>query len=619
MTISAETSQQAMKVKHIFAALLLGLLLANASMSQGPMLSSSGEGLANSQNDCFPGLIYHPQHNTCICMSATLFGGGVMCQTNQAKVQKMSFCITSDWKNTNQVVGGVCPYILPETAIIPEWKLPEEDMNSLSCKNLNRTQTLCGKCAENYSLVINSYTFQCLPSKMCKSREIAAFLLSTFGPLTIFYCIIFLLRVNVAASYMFPYVYFAQTVSLYIVHIQNGLLIAFKAVKIAETFTKILVSFNNLWILDVLTLFMPSICVNEKIGNAQAISFQYIIALYPLLMILLSYLMVECYNRNCRIVVWMFLPIKNCLSSFHVKVDRISSLLTTFATFFFLSFSRMTIISLMLLSHTSLRAPNGTAIRHVFLYDPTMDYLGPEHLPYALLALAMAMVFIVRPLVIVFLYPTGVLHNVLQVLCSFRQAQTLTTFMEVYMGHFKDGSGGNRDYRYFAGGQLLLRLMSFIFIFQTQELISLSYLALLILNILWSLAILLFSPYKRDAYNKFEGVFALYFSLNVCITFYDVTLELLWQKSSFMEIVLYIGMFLPSIVAIIGFSILLCHMCCGCSWLHCKLSFMNTSTNPNPSDNMENQPLMDRTVNKSCTTHTHTQSNDQDLSNEHQS
>ena len=205
----------------------------------------------------------------------------------------------------------------------------------------------------------------------------------------------------------------------------------------------------------------------------------------------------------------------------------------------------------MLLSCTNFLAPNGSAIRQVFLYDATMDYCGPEHLPYALLAIAIAMVFLVLSLAFVFLYPTGLIHNRLQVLCSFRQAQTLTTFMDVYMGHFKDGTGGSRDYRYLAGGQLLFRLATFISFFQTQEYNGLRYL----INVAWSLAILLFVPYRRDAHNRFEGILTLYSTLVFGITFDNFTVELLQQKSYYTEVILYIAIFLPSIVVMIGFSI----------------------------------------------------------------
>ena len=217
---------------QIFAVLLLAPLLIIASLSEAPMHSSSSEEFAKGHNDCFPRLVYHKQYNACLCVNATLFGKGVMFQTNQEIVQSAYFCITSDWRKTDQVVGGVCLYLSSVSASIPEWKVSNEDMNIISCQHLNRNQTLLGRCAENHSLFINSYTFQCLPSSMCKTQNIMVFLLSTFGTLTSSYCVIFLPQ--------------------------------------------------SVWILDVLTVFMPPICINEHISNAQATSLQCVIAFVPI-------------------------------------------------------------------------------------------------------------------------------------------------------------------------------------------------------------------------------------------------------------------------------------------------------------------------------------------------
>ena len=98
-------------------------------------------------------------------------------------------------------------------------------------------------------------------------------------------------------------------------------------------------------------------------------------------MILLSYFLFNLYDRHFRVVIWTFLPIKKCLSILHVRVDPTLFLLTTFATFFFLSFYWAIITCLMLLSYIDLLAPNGSVIWRVFLYDATMDYFGPGHLP----------------------------------------------------------------------------------------------------------------------------------------------------------------------------------------------------------------------------------------------
>ena len=556
-----------MQVGQLFLAFSLTPFLIQVTTSH-LSLPSSSEQLhvvdLEGQDDCFPGLVYDQQCNTCSCVDATLFGYGIVCQGNQTRQWQTSFCISSDWKNPDQVVGGVCPYFPPEDFALPRWKKSTpEDMNSLFCDGLNRNRTLCGKCAVNYSLAINTYDFRCLPSSQCKSENILILILSTFGPLTAFYVLVFLLQVNVAASYMFSYVLYAQTVSLFSISIQNGLFLAFKSLGVAKILTQLLISSYNIWTLDILTIFMPPICINDEIGTALAISLQYIIALYPLLMILLSYLLVELYDRNFRVVVYALLPVRKCLSLLHVRFDPISSLLTTFATFFFLSFSRMTITSLMLLSYTHLVTPNGTIVRTVFLYDATMDYFGSDHLPYALLAITVAVTFIAVPLILVFLYPTTILHNGLRKLFSFRQVQMLIAFMEVCQGHLKDGTDGNRDYRYLAGGQLLLRLLTFIIFFQTREHSGLNFFLLLNTCLGWSIIILIFNPFKKDIHNKFECIMIHCIIAMLEINSYNLSQELILQNSVWIEILLYISIFLPAIVFLIIGSIWIGRKC-GC-------------------------------------------------------
>ena len=321
--------------------LLLSLFVAKTSTSQ-MNVSVSGEQLREGQSDCFPGLFYDEQCNSCLCLNATLFGYGILCQGNQTQQQQQLLCISSDWKNPEQVIGGLCPYVTPENFTIPQKKRNGQDeMNLLICHGLNRNQTLCGKCAVNYSLAINTYDFQCLPSSQCSTKSILTYALSTFVPLTFFYMLIFILQINVAVSYMFPYVIFAQTVCVFFLPLQGSMLTVFKNFKVVEILTKLLISSYSIWTLDVLTLFMPPICINDQIDNALAISLQYIIAVYPLLMILMSYVFVQLYDHNFKLVIWAVYPVVKCLSTLHVRVDPISSLLSTFATFFFLSFSRM--------------------------------------------------------------------------------------------------------------------------------------------------------------------------------------------------------------------------------------------------------------------------------------
>ena len=580
-----------MRDNHLLLALLIVAPLLLKGSCSPRQLSSSSEKLNKSQSDCFPGLVYDAAKNSCLCTVPSLFTQGFVCQENGPWEWQISLCVTNDWDNPEQVVGGICPYSAYRNTTLPEWKLSPDGMNSLFCEPLNRTQTLCGRCAENYSLAINSYDFQCLPSKNCKAANVLTVLLTTFGPLSAFYCLIFLLQVNVSASYMFPYILLSQTLSLYVFHVESGLISVISSHSLAETLARLLISFYNVWNLDVLTLFMPPICVHEHVSNALAISLQYFISLYPLLMILLSYFLVKLYDRDFKLVVWTFLPIKKCFSILRVRVDPISSLLTTFATFFFLSFSRATITSLMLLSYTDLLSPNGTSVRRVFLYDATMDYLGPGHLPYALLALFVGVVFIILPLLLVTVYPTKPFHRWIEVRCSFQKVQSLTTFMELYQGHFKDGTEGTADCRYFAGLHLVMRLTTFVLFFQTQHHNGLDYFAMLILYVAWCLLIVLFAPYKKDAHNKLECSLSCYASVILATASYINTQILLAQQSLYLEATLYIALFLPPIVTTLAYCIWICMKCSYSSkWLQI-LQMATSSTHA--ASIAEVQPLME--------------------------
>ena len=79
-------------------------------------------------------------------------------------------------------------------------------------------------------------------------------------------------------------------------------------------------------------------------------------------------------------------------------------------------------------------------------------------------------------------------------------------------------------------------------------------------------------------------------------------LEILWLKSYYTEVILYITMFLLSTIAGIRFSISTCRLCCSCSKMWSKFFFMYFGTSLNvitttAGSNMENQSLKDASAN----------------------
>ena len=105
--------------------------------------------------------------NVCGHDSGKLYNGHVTCSDGTVTVDTM-FCLTHSCSNSSRykVVAGACPFARTTTSTyslnlssIDECR---ESNSQVFCKKFNRTNGLCGKCAKNYSLAVNSYSLDCL-------------------------------------------------------------------------------------------------------------------------------------------------------------------------------------------------------------------------------------------------------------------------------------------------------------------------------------------------------------------------------------------------------------------------------------------------------------------------
>ena len=81
-------------------------------------------------------------------------------------------------------------------------------------------------------------------------------------------------------------------------------------------------------------------------------------------------------------------------------------------------------------------------------YDATIDYFGSTHLPYAILAIVVLVVFVQLPVLMFMLYPFKWFQKILNVLPV--HWHVLHTFMDSFQGCYKDGTEpGTQDCRWF--------------------------------------------------------------------------------------------------------------------------------------------------------------------------
>ena len=316
-------------------------------------------------------------------------------------------------------------FILPRDASDPC------NLTQTVCKYINRQGTLCSQCMSGYTVSVNTYDLKYVPDKECNWFLT---LLAVFGPLTIFYLIVFLFRINAAAPYISLVILLAQVLTTR----QTADFVLSQYISRSNIANKFLISIYSVWNLDVLQVYMPPMCLGKHFVNLQVLAFQYLIALYPLILVLVTYALAELHARQWWCVYWLLWPIVKLFKVLRISIDPMRSIMNTFATFVLLSVIKFTIVSVNVLSYANLRDANGTVVARVSLYKAGVAYFSTKHLPYAVLAIVVLLFCNVLPLLLLFLSPMRSFQRCLRsCCCSFRCVHFVNTFLEVFQGHFK--------------------------------------------------------------------------------------------------------------------------------------------------------------------------------------
>ena len=184
-------------------------------------------------------------------------------------------------------------------------------------------------------------------------------------------------------------------------------------------------------------------------------------------------------------------PFHFLLSHFQRKLNLKTSLIDTFATFLLLSYIKVGFAAFYILIPTPVWSPDGS-----------YTYFGSSHIGYALITLLLAFVVLIIPVILLFVYPCRCFQKCLNYFHL--QLLPLHAFVDAFQGCYKDGTNGTRDCRYFAGLQLLIRLLfPFIFFMIRQDLFSVFCFGVVLC--LYIILFILVQPYKVSVYNKVDA------------------------------------------------------------------------------------------------------------------
>ena len=255
-------------------------------------------------------------------------------------------------------------------------------------------------------------------------------------PLTVFYFIALFFKINITSSPLFGFVYAIQSIShpqlirLYFVYFQGKPSFLLVGLRILE-------SLCGIWNLDFIRSTYQ-ICLGTD--TLQTLALELAIGVYHLPLMMLSYLLIVFYGRNIYIFIEAFS--KYCLLlSYQLERDPRTSTVDIFATFFLLCNVKFLSISYDLLAPAKVYQLNSTgSLTHSWglYYDASQTYFGKEHLPYAILAIASFLFFVLFPILLLALYPFRWFQKLLN-LFPFRW-YILHTFVDSFQGCYKDGT-----------------------------------------------------------------------------------------------------------------------------------------------------------------------------------
>ena len=305
------------------------------------------------------------------------------------------------------------------------------ELDDFMCGKLfNRTGTLCGKC--HYPLVY-SFDMNCIQCPNGKDNW-WKYLLAAYLPLTIFYLVVLLFKINVVSSSLYPFVLYAQGVSNPI----NGrsiLIYLKKGQQTPQMAVRWIGMLYGIWSLDSFRSFDLGICLG--IDTMQALSLELAMGVYPLLLLLVTYMLICPYDRNFTPIVTIWKPFQAVLQYTKRKIEMRTTLIDAFCTFFLLSNSKLLNSCVDLLVPVTVYELNSTG--HLSyswrLYNnATIPYFGHQHLPYAILATGMLFLIVLFPVLLLTLYPFRWFQKLLP-----GHWYILHTFMDSFQGCYKDG------------------------------------------------------------------------------------------------------------------------------------------------------------------------------------
>ena len=428
------------------------------------------------------------------------------------------FCVSfSEINHHNQTVLGRCMFSdsirsLHDSKYYP-LPMQEEYLDEDFCQRFNRTGLLCGQCMDGLSIDVLSETFDCHNCYSSFKNWVIFLTVGGLPPLVLF-LVILLFHISFIGGSTNGFIFLCQVLSLSQEIVIDKVITSYQYHSRGSlVLVNILVDMYSVWSLDTHRIYHSMtqnypLCLGEKLRVIDVLALHYLLALYPFVLIVIAYIVIELHARNCRALVFLWKPLCLVWAHFRRSLKPQTSLVDAFATFIILSYVKLIRLSLLLMTFTDvirLRMNDIEVVKRVSNYDPTVVFMSREHIPFVLLGSFFFITFGVLPPLLLLFYQFRAVQRCLT-RCKMNRLG-LKTFMDAFQGCYSDGRNGGPDRRFFAGLYLIFRVVIFV-IFNLQIPHIIAYFSLTVTCIIIIILIAFLQPYKVMFFNKLDIVFA---------------------------------------------------------------------------------------------------------------
>ena len=236
---------------------------------------------------------------------------------------------------------------------------------------------------------------------------------------------------------------------------------------------KILAISYSIWTLDFFRFIIPAFCVAPKLKIIHVLYLQTVSAVFPFVLIGITWLCIKLHSQNFKIVIqsWKLLE-RVIFKCFNITWTSGRTVIDTFATFFLLAFSKITLVLLLpfyplrvyhlsVVNNNGLPPTDDACVAIHSLSDPSINFTSVENLPLVIISTFIFLFAILPPMLFLALYPIQRFRALLIKCLPVRYIGPLNIFADKFYRCYRDGLKGGRDMRSLAYFYFFVILLSY--------------------------------------------------------------------------------------------------------------------------------------------------------------